>query len=250
MKQRNPQARVALVWSLIAVLGTAGVILPTALKMDGMGGGYAVAFVSGFIALCGVVVAAIFAIRARILGRLLSGRGVLAHWTYPAEERAAHVDKELAEERKGSWTLFLVIAAFAVVIGVGFLVADPDAGRFVFLLLMGVVALLAVVAALAPRVRHRRRRRAVPEAIISLEGAYVLGMLHTWRLLGARVEGAEVAQGKKPVLRVTYSAPVLYGRFLVGRQSYTVLIPIRRGEEERAESVVRALQGEGLGTAA
>jgi hypothetical protein len=218
--------------------------------MDGMGGGYAVAFVSGFIALCGVVVAAIFAVRARILGRLLSGRGVLTHWTYPAEDRADHVDKELEEERKGSWTLFLVIAALSVVIGVGFLVADPDAGRFVFLLLMGVVALLAVVAALAPRMRHRRRRRAVPEAIISLEGAYVLGMLHTWRLLGARVEETHVAAGKKPVLRVTYSAPVLYGKLLFGRQSYTVLIPIPRGEEERAESVVRALQGEGHGTAA
>ncbi|MEI6171114.1 MAG: hypothetical protein WCQ45_01350 [bacterium] len=250
MKRRNPQARVAWVWVLIAVLGAAGVILPTGLGMDGMGGGYAIAFVSGFVALCGVVAAAIFAVRARVLGRLFSGRGVLARWTYPAEDRTDHVDKELAEERKGSWALFLVIAAFSVVIGVGFLVADPDAGRFVFLLLMGVVALLAVVAALAPRMRHRRRRRATPEAIVSVEGAYVLGMLHTWRLLGARVEGAEVAQSKKPVLRVSYSAPFLYGRFFLGRQTYTVSVPIPQGEEERAESVVRALRGEGEGAAA
>jgi hypothetical protein len=249
MKRRNPQARVALIWALIAVLGAAGTILPTALGMDGMGGGYAMAFVSGFVALCGIIVAAIFGVRARVLGRLLSGRDVLAHWTYPAQDRAEHVDKELAEERKGSWTLFFVIAGLSFVIGVGFLVADPDAGRFVFLVLACVVALLAGVAALAPRVRHRKRRRAVPEAIISLEGAYVLGMLHTWRLLGARVEGVEVAEGKKPVLRVSYSAPVLYGRLLFGRQSYTVSIPVPRGEEERAESVVHALRGEGNGGA-
>jgi len=249
MKRRNPQACVALIWVLIAVFGAAGAILPSALGMDGMGGGYAIAFVSGFVALCGIIVAAIFAARARVLGRLLSGHGVLAHWTYPAEDRTDHVDKELADERKGSWTLFLVIAAFSVVIGVGFLVADPDAGRFVFLLLMGVVALLAVVAALAPRMRHRKRRRATPEAIVSVEGAYVLGMLHTWRLLGSRVEGAEVARAKKPVLRVAYSAPFLYGRFFLGRQTYTVLVPIPQGEEERAESVVRALRGEGDGAA-
>jgi hypothetical protein len=185
-----------------------------------------------------------------VLGRLLSGTGVLAHWTYPVEDRAEHVDKELAEERKGSWTLFFIIAAFSLVIGVGFLVADPDAGRFVFLLLMGVVALLALVAALAPRVRHRKRRRAIPEAIVSPEGAYVFGILHTWRLLGARVEGAEVAQGKKPVLRVTYSAPFLYGRFFLGRQAYTVLVPIPQGEEDRAQSVLRTLRGEGEGAAA
>jgi hypothetical protein len=249
MKRRNPQARVALIWVLIAVFGAAGAILPSALGMDGMGGGYATAFVSGFVALCGILVAAIFAARARVLGRLLSGHGVLAHWTYPAEDRTDHVDKELAEERKGSWTLFLVIAAFSLVIGVGFLIADPDAGRFVFLVLAGVVALLAVFAALAPRMRHRKRRRATPEAIVSVEGAYVLGMLHTWRLLGARVEGAEVARAKKPVLHVAYSAPFLYGRFLLGRQTYTVLVPIPQGEEERAESVVRALRGEGDGGA-
>jgi hypothetical protein len=250
MKRRNPQARVALIWVLIAVLGAAGTILPTALGMDGMGGGYAVAFVSGFVALCGVIVAAIFAVRARVLGRLLSGRGVLAHWTYPAEDRADHVEAELAEERKGSWALFFVIAGLSLVIGVGFLVADPDAGRFVFLVLACVVALLAGVAALAPRIRRARRRRAVPEAIISLEGAYVLGMLHTWRLLGARVEETRVAEGKRPVLRVNYSAPVLYGRLLFGRQSYAVLIPIPRGEEGRAHDVARALQGEGDGSAA
>jgi hypothetical protein len=244
MKRRNPQARVALIWGLVAVLGAAGTVLPTALGMDGMGGGYAIAFVSGFVALCGVVAAAIFAVRARVLWRLFSGRSVLAHWTYPAEDRTDHVDKELTEERKGSWALFLVIAAFSVVIGVGFLIADPDAGRFVFFVLMGVVALLAAVAALAPRMRHRRRRRATPEAIVSVEGAYVLGMLHTWRLLGARVEGAELAQAKKQVLRVSYSAPFLYGRFFLGRQTYTVLIPVPRGEEERAESVVRSLRGE------
>jgi len=250
MNRRNHQARVALIWGAIAVMGAAGTVLPTVFGMDGMGGGYAVAFVSGFVALCGIIVAAVFAARARVLGRLLSGTGVLAHWTYPAEDRADHVDKELAEERKGSWTLFFIIAAFSLVIGVGFLVADPDAGRFVFLLLMGVVALLALVAALAPRVRHRKRRRAIPEAIVSPEGAYVFGILHTWRLLGARVEGAEVAQGKEPVLRVTYSAPFLYGRFFLGRQAYTVLVPIPQGEEDRAQSVLRTLRGEGEGAAA
>jgi hypothetical protein len=239
-----------MLWAGISVLAAFGAILPFALEMDGMSGGYAIAFVSGFVALCGIIVAAVFAARARVLGRLLSGTGALAHWTYPVEDRAEHVDKELAEERKGSWMLFFIIAAFSLVIGVGFLIADPDAGRFVVLLLLGVVALLALVAALAPRVRHRKRRRAIPEAIVGPEGAYVFGMLHTWRLLGARVEGAEVARGKKPVLRVTYSAPFLYGRFFLGRQTYTVLVPIPQGEEDRAQSILRTLRGEGEGAAA
>jgi hypothetical protein len=225
------------------MFGVFGAILPSAFGVDGMGGGYAIAFVSGFVALCGLITAAVFTARARILGRLLSGTGVLAHWIYPEGERADHVRKDLAEERKGSWTLLPIIAGFSLVIGVGFLIADPDAGRFALLALAGVVALLAVVAALAPRTRRARRLRAAAEAIVSLEGAYVLGILHTWRLLGARVEEAQIAEGLKPVLRVTYSAPALYGKFFYTRRNYTVSIPVPRGEEERARDIARALQG-------
>ena len=247
MKPRNRQTHVAIVWTGIAVLGVFGAILPFALGIDGMGGGYAIAVVSGFVALCGLITAAVFGVRARILGRLLSGTGVLAYWTYPEGERADHTRKELAEERRGSWILFLIIAAFSLVIGVGFLIADPDAGRYVLLVLLGVVALLAVVATLAPRIRYAKRLHASGEAIVSLEAAYVLGILHTWRLLGARVEEAKIAEGPKPVLQVTYSAPALYGKFFYTRRSYTLSIPVPRGEEERARDVARALHGSDSG---
>ncbi len=232
-----------MLWAGISVLAAFGATLPFALEMDGMGGGYAIAFVSGFVALCGLITVAVYAVRARILGRLLSGTGVLVHWTYPEAERADHTRKELAEEKKASWMLLLLIAGFSLLIGLGFLIADPDAGRFVLLVLAGVVALLTIVAALAPRIRHARRRRAAPEAFVSREGAYVLGMLHTWRLLGAHVEGAQVTEGQKPVLRVAYSAPVIYGRFFLSRQSYTVSIPVPRGEEDRARDAARAIEG-------
>jgi hypothetical protein len=232
-----------MVWVGIAILGILGAALPFVLGMDGMGGGYAIAFVSGFVALSALITALVFAARARVLGRLLAGHGLLAHWTYPEEERKEHTRKELAEEKKASWALLLIIAGFSLLIGIGFWIADPEAGRFVFFILLGVVALLAVVAALAPRIRHARRRRAAPEAFVSREGAYVLGMLHTWRLLGARIEGAEVTDGQRPVLRVAYSAPVIYGRFFLTRQSYTVSIPVPRGEEDRARDAARAIAG-------
>jgi hypothetical protein len=209
--------------------------------MDGMRGGYAIAFVSGFVALAALITAAVFAARAQILAQLLAGRDVLAHWTYPEDEHADRAQKELAQEKKASWTLLLIIAGFSFVIGIGFLIADPDAGRFVLLVLAGVVVLLAVVAMLAPRIRYGRRRRASPEAIVSREAAYVFGMLHTWRLLGARVERAEVTKGRGATLRVAYSAPVIYGRFFLTRQSNTVSIPIPPGEEERADEAARAI---------
>jgi len=243
MKPRNRQARIALTWVLVSVVALLGVVLPLALGMDGMAGGYAIAFASGFVALVALIAAAVFAARARILKRLLAGQGVLVHWTYPDPERRDQARKELAEEQKGSWILFLIIAGFSLVIGVGFLIADPEAGRYVLLVLAGVVALLAGLAALAPRIRFAKRRRATPEAIVSREAGYVFGMLHTWKLLGARLEGTDVTSGRDPVLRVTYSAPVVYARFFLTRQQYTVSIPIPHGEEERAREIARALEG-------
>ncbi len=245
MRRRNPQARVAWIWVGIGVLGVAGVFLPFVFGMEGMGGGFAIAVVCGFLALSAAIAASVFAARARILGRLFRGADVLACWTYPEADRTNHAKKELAEEKKASWVLLLIIAAFALLIGIGFLIADPDAGRFVLLVMVGLVALLAVVAFLAPSIRHRKRRRAVPEAIVSREGAYVFGMLHTWRLLGARIEDVDLATGAKPVLHVTYSAPVLYGKVFLTRQSYTVSIPVPPGEQGRAEEVAQALRGGG-----
>ncbi len=244
MKRRNPQARIAWIWVGIGVLGVSGIFLPFAFGMEGMRGGFAIATVCGFLTLSAAITAAVFAARARILGRLLREEGVLVHWAYPEADRTDQAKKELAEEKKASWVLLLIIAAFALLIGIGFLIADPDAGRFVFLVMVGLVVLLAIVAFLAPLVRHRKRRRAVPEAIVSREGAYVFGMLHTWRLLGARIEDVGLATGAKPVLHVTYSALVLYGKVFLTRQSYTVSIPVPPGEQSRAEETAQALRGD------
>jgi len=241
VRLRNRQARIASAWGIVAMVAAVGTALPSLVGMSGMAGGYAISFVSGFLALVGLITAAVFWARARILARLLSGQGVLVHWTYPDAARREHTRKELAEERKGSWTLFLIIAAFCIVIGIGFLIADPEAGRFVLFVLLGIVALIAIVAAIAPRIRYAKRRRATPEAIVSPEGAYVLGLLHSWRLLGARIESADVKEGREPVLRVTYSAPIVYGKFFYTRQHYTVQIPVPPGETERAEEVADVL---------
>ncbi|MDD4903764.1 MAG: hypothetical protein PHX77_04625 [Candidatus Bipolaricaulis sp.] len=244
MKPRNPQARIASIWVGVGVLGVVGAVLPSVFGMEGMAGGFAIAVICGFLTLCAAITAAVFAARARVLGRMLRGDGVLVHWTYPTADRAEQTEKEFDEERKASWGLLLIMAAFSLVMGIGFLVADPDAGRYVFFAMIGLVALLAAVATLAPLARRRKRGRATPEAIVSCDGAYVFGMLHTWRLLGARVDDVELAGGAKPTVRVTYSAPVLHGRILLTRQSYTVSIPVPPGARERASEIVGALRGD------
>ncbi|MEW5825477.1 MAG: hypothetical protein AB1778_01485 [Candidatus Bipolaricaulota bacterium] len=241
MARRNRQARVALAWWSILGLSILGGFLPFWLGMDGMDGGFAIAFGCLFVGIVALIAALVFTARSRILARLLAGQGLLVRWTYAPESQQRQATEEAVEERKASWGLLLIIALFAVLIGGGFWIADPEAGRWVFFTMLGVVAILAVVATAAPRYREARRRRAEPLALVSREGAYVLGMLHTWRLLGARVEGGGVSRGRRPTLNFEYSAPVVYGRFFFTRQSYVVSIPIPPGEEERAEEVLQAV---------
>jgi len=53
--------------------------------MDGMSGGYAVAFVVFFLMARGITVAGLFLHRARVLDAIITSHQLLAHWTDPTE---------------------------------------------------------------------------------------------------------------------------------------------------------------------
>jgi hypothetical protein len=238
MKRRNGQARAAVAWGAVSMIGMAGALLPlTWGQMDRMDGGYALAFGGGVLAVCGAAAAWVFALRARILARLFSGTGQLAHWTYLESEQAMHADRECAEGRRRNRALFRVIAAVCAAIALLYLLADPDAGRVVIPVLIGTLLLSAAGAEVQPRLRRWRRRRGVPEAIVSLEAAYVLGTLHAWTLLGAHIKDCGIAPGGAPELSISYSLGMLGGR---GPASATV--PVPPGEEARASDIARALR--------
>jgi hypothetical protein len=98
-----------------------------------------------------------------------------------------------------------------------------------------VVTLLAVLAALVPRVRHGQRSRAAQEAIVSLDAAYVAGTLYVWGGFGARIEDVGIVLGGTPTLQITYSTPLFYERRVIS-------VPIPRGEEGHASEAARALE--------
>ena len=223
----------------MAVVGAALTAFLFLIGMDGMSGGFALALVSFFLAITGVVVAVIYGSRARALDRIFSGTELLARWSVDPETRRRAADAEYVEEKKAKAGLFLVVAAISLVIGLVFVLLDREVGWIVFLVLLGVLAVIGLVAWAGPRLRHARSRRATDDIFISQDGAYVNGEFHTWRLLEAKLESAEFAEGTPSVLKIAYSAPVQYGR-----QSYTVHIPVPRGEEESARLVVERLRAQ------
>ncbi len=243
MKRRNGQARAAVAWGAVSAIGMAGALLPLVWEVEGMEGGYALAFGGGVLAVCGAMAAWVFALRARILVRLFSGTGQLAHWTYPESEQAAHADRECAAGRTRNRALFRVIAAVCTAIALLYLLADPDAVGVTLPVLIGSLLLSAAGAELWPRLRRWGRQRGVPEAIVSLEAVYLLGTLHTWTLLGAHIEDCEVTPGRTPELSISYS-PGMLG----GRRPASAAVPVPPGEEARASDVARALRATRVGS--
>ena len=126
----------------------------------------------------------------------------------------------------------ILIAFFAVLFGMVFFIADPEAGRFVALGLAAVMLLMAVVAKLSVDRARRRQTQEAKELLLSAEGLWLAGELHTWTVGGARLEGVTYAPEDRKILSFTYSTP---GKN--GPQYYTVRVLIPRGKEEEGAAV-------------
>jgi len=236
----NSERRVVRIWLVIGALAILAIALPPIVGMNMMGSGYALQFVSFFGLIVAVIVVIVYSQRARRLERILSGERLLAHWQYGGEEWRRYAEAEYRTQRGEMLGLLVVVDGMMVVIGLFFALVGGEAGRAVFLGLLGFAILLALGVWLLPYLRYRRDASGTGEAYISPLGIYLNGSLHIWDALTARLESVEVvssgAPGMTSILAVAYS-------FLTraGRQTTTVRIPVPAGREHEAHEVAAAL---------
>ncbi len=235
---RNGQGKRAVFWLLVALLGALAALYPFLSGTDMMGGGYAIVFASFLPIVAGATAGFVYIRRAAVLDAILDGRNLLVHWTYSDEEWRRYVAVEARASKAEKTTLFFVISAFALLFGVGFLVIAPDreAGRSVFLGMVCLIALVGGAALLSVRLAGPRPHDR-PGALVSEEGVYPSGSLHTWSLLGARLETVKLVERRRPSLEFTYSYPTRYGL-----DAETVRVPIPAGEEGTAREVAARLR--------
>ena len=169
----------------IAAIGIMLVFAPSLLAMDMMGGGYGVRFIGLFVTLCGLVVAWFYRARSAVLDHMLSGRGVLAHWTYDATEYRRQVDREYADRSENNLNLLKLTAVIMLIVDAAVFIVPILQGEdllpLVLALYVGLLLILAVFALGAPWLAHRHAVRASPDAYISQEGVYLHGGLSTWK---------------------------------------------------------------------
>ena len=129
----------------------------------------------------GVAVGVMFMGSASKLDRILRGEGVLAHWVYPQEFWEQFMGKEYIEEKSEKKGLFLIITAFALFFGVLFWVLDPEAGFYVFLVMLGLIGLCFMAWQLSAWSNLRQNSRTgIKEVYISKDAVYLNGKFISW----------------------------------------------------------------------
>jgi len=230
---KNTQRRAAYIWLFIGALGTFMAFMPSLFDIDIFDGGGALILLGIFAAISGVLVSILFFKRSKVIESAFMGSNYLIHWKYDANTWNEYAEKDFNFRKGINKALFLLIGGMCLIVGVIFWVIDPDGGKYVFLVMLGVTIIIGITAILSAKISYRRNKKSIGEVYIFNDGLYINKQTHIWKGFTARLDRVSIDR-KDSLLRFVYSAITR-----TGRQSYTVLVPIPLGEEQNAESILR-----------
>lgn len=232
----NPEKTYAKVSAGISVLAIVLIFVPGWIGMDGMAGGYAVSFVSIFVAVSAALVAWLFWSRASTLDAIFAGKDLLAHWSYQPGEWEGYTRVELQQQTSRNKGLLAVMAAWAVLFGGLCWLLDPQAGGSVFLAMLGLILLLGIFALGLPRLRHWGQRGRPGDAWITQKAIYFDGVLVRFGGLEAHLDAVKWQDPQEhapALLEFEVSYPTR-----AGFQAQTVRIPVPRGQDAEAHKIL------------
>ena len=235
--QKNPEIRNVLIGLGISLFGIIAFFLPIATSMDGMNGGYALMFTAiALIIPAGIVTFILYAVRALTLQKIISGKDLIAHWTYSPDEWKKYTEEEYVRETSAKMGLFYVLVFFSVLIGGGLLLVaeDKDAAGIVLIGLFGLIIFIRLLIHVTTKRTHDDNRKFLGEAYISRKGAYLNKSFHSWNFL-SQLESARIDE-KLKIIEIEYSA---FSR--QGKDYAYVRIPIPSGKEDEAKKVLAEL---------
>jgi hypothetical protein len=228
--------------SVIATVFFTTLCLVSFTAIDGMSGGYALAFISFFLAVSSVAVSLLFIHRARVMDAILADPSPLAHWIYPEEIAHASVEREYQDYRDRNRAMFIVVGGMLVAVALFFLIFVADGGLDTGLFLLAFSAFLFGVSRVTPWLERRRAMQALHEAVITRNGIIYEGSVYPFRSFLVFWNGVILRKpDKKNPSALVFSFTQLVGRFIV--QPFDIVVPVPPGEEEQARRIVRHLGG-------
>jgi hypothetical protein len=234
----NPPKRTAIFSFAVALFMAIMIFIPETVGIDGFDGGFAISFASLAIALTSAIVGVMYLGWAGKLDKILRGEGILAHWTYTPEHWAEYTKKEYEEEKSEKKGLFLIVTAFALFFGILFWALDPEAGFTVFLMMIGLIGLVAFAWRFSAWNNFRLNRDdGLKEVFITKDAVYMNKKLYTWRTVFTSFD--DVTQDDNQGLALLVFKYTTASR--TGPQTYTTRVPIPPGQEEAAKYVMQQI---------
>jgi hypothetical protein len=231
-KMNNSQQRIVNLWLILGSVFLVCVFLPSFIGLEGMDGGFAMSFISGFLVITSIIVILIYRSRAKILSKILSGEGRITTWRYTAEEWLRFVSIDFEQDKKIKKSLFILISVIALIVGIILTIALKDFLLFIFS--AAVIPLVAIPALWAPRYRYRKLKNSESKALIAENGVIVGKMFHLWIRLGARLDSVTLNMKSDPeLIEFSYSFPTR-----TGRQEEIARVPVPYGKMDEAKCVV------------
>jgi hypothetical protein len=210
--------------------------------MDGMSGGYAIMFVSLFLAISSIAVALLFFTRARAMDEIISGKNLLAHWVYPEEERKKSAEREYVNYLESNRALLYVVGGFLLIAIILMVIFGGEAGVTTAGILFIVLIIIAIVSVVAPRLELKRALNAPHDAYITDSGIIYEGAIYPFHSFMMKMVGVRFLKGtyKRPPI-LAFSFTQLVGLFII--RPFAINVPVPEGEELKAHEIAGVLGG-------
>jgi hypothetical protein len=234
----NPPRRTAIAWCAITALSVLGIFNTTLFGIDGFDGGFALAFVSLFMFIMGIIIMVIYFRRAAALDAMFQGDNILAHWIYSEHEWRAYAEREHREQVEINRSMFLMITVISIIVGVIFVIVVPDSLASTAITIGGLILIIGFTAFFVTWYRRAQNRKFIGEVYLSRDGVYINRELHTWRGLGGKLEGVSLDDKHlgQAILTFDYSAPGKNGRYY-----YSARVPVPLGREAEAKKLLNEI---------
>jgi len=232
-------------WSAVFAVFFSGMILwPFVHGTVGSGLSFASILMGGLFFIGALVGLWLFGSQARMLRDMVEGGSFLAHFTFDPAEWKAFAEWNYGEEASRKRAVWLLIFFVSVVVGGGFmLVMRDEASVWVFAGLMAFMAVLWLLAVGLPWLTRRRDLRGTGEVYVGDRCVYLNGSVHSWGMLGSRLDSVQMEKKPVPHILLVYSYMMVAGRSLYFFRNYVeVRIPVPRNQEEVGAAVVKALE--------
>ncbi len=157
--------------------------------MDGMSGGYAVAFVAFFLMTTGIAVAGLFFHRARVMDAIITSHQLFAYWTYPAETARQNALREYSDYQDQNRALFILIGGMLGAVAVFFMLFIEEGGLETGVILIAFAIVLFIVSRIAPKIQLNHALKAPLEAFIAHKGIIYEGTVYPFHSFMMTMDG-------------------------------------------------------------